>query len=388
MNKFTIMGLLIVGAMLAWLIGLWLTGLWLIIPDARNKNISTNNIDVSSAMSGADEGFKRAFLPRTFTFPQDHGAHSDYKTEWWYLTGNLTTASGRRFGYQLTLFRIGLSAQQVTRTSRWATAEIYMGHFALTDQQNQQFYRFEQFSRSALGLAGARLSPFKVWLEDWHIESEGDNFLPLALHAQGDDVSIQLSLTSNKPLVLQGDKGLSQKSAEPGNASYYYSMTRLQSQGIIRIQDEVFKVNGESWLDREWSTSALGKEQAGWDWFSLQLDDGRDIMFYQLRRKDGTTDSHSSGSIVSLTGETTPLMRADVQLSVLDTWQSPESGIRYPIHWRMEIKKYALAFNIKAIQANQEMLLSARYWEGAVDVFRTGDNVVVGRGYLELSGYD
>ncbi len=372
------MGILIVSVMLLWL-------LW---PDIDKKNI-TRNINVSSAMSGDDEGFKRVLLPRRFSFPQDHGAHSDYKTEWWYFTGNLATASGRRFGYQLTLFRIGLTSQKISRTSQWAAAEIYMGHFALTDQQNRQFYRFEQFSRAALGLSGAQLSPFKVWLENWRIASKGKEFLPLILQAEDNDVRIQLSLNSTKPIVLQGNKGLSQKSSEPGNASYYYSLTRLHSQGVIRIKDEEFAVNGESWLDREWSTSALGKEQVGWDWFALQLNDGRDIMFYQLRRKDGTMDSHSSGSIVALTGETTPLIRADVQLSVIDTWQSPESGVRYPIHWRMEIKKYALAFDIKAIQANQEMLLSARYWEGAVDVFKTGDDSsVVGRGYLELAGYD
>ncbi len=377
MNKFTIIIALIFSVMLFWL-------LW---PDGERKNIA-QSIDVARAMGGDSEGFTRAVLPRVFHFPQDHGPHSDYKTEWWYFTGNLETELGRRFSYQLTLFRIGLSSKKIKRTSLWATSEIYMGHFALTDRQNQQFYRFEKFSRSALGLSGAQANPFKVWLDNWRIESAENTFLPLVLQAEDEGVSIQLTLGSNKPIVLQGNKGLSKKSAELGNASYYYSMTRLQAQGVIRVKDEVFNVRGESWLDREWSTSALGKEQAGWDWFSLQLNDGRDIMFYQLRRKDGSMDPYSSGSIVSVEGESAPLTREDVRLTVTKKWQSLESGIRYPIHWRMEIKKYDLVFGIKAIQPNQEMLLSAHYWEGAVDIFEeSGDKSVIGRGYLELTGY-
>ncbi len=368
-----------------------LIGLW-VFSGVHNNNAQDmlgSGIDISKAMSDEIEGFARAFTPRAFVFPQDHGPHSDYKTEWWYLTGNLETDTGRRFGFQWTLFRIGLAPKKTERASSWGTTEVYMGHFALTDVDNQQFYRFEKFSRAALGLAGAEANPFQVWLENWRIESQGNDFLPLTLTAEDDGISLQITMESRKPIVLQGDRGLSQKSSEAGNASYYYSMTRLNTQGSIRIKDETFSVRGNSWLDREWSSSALGKEQDGWDWFALQLSDGRDLMFYQLRRKDGTMDPHSSGVLVAVDGGVTPLKRDDVKLTTLKTWRSPESGIQYPIRWRMEIKKYRLVLEVNAIQANQEMLLSARYWEGAVDVTGTSNNAsLTGRGYLELAGYD
>ena len=356
-------------------------------PEKNQRQAS--DINVAEALSEGEEGFKRVLSPRDFHFPEDHGPHPDYKTEWWYFTGNLESKSGRRFGYQLTLFRVGLKADAAKRTSQWGTAEIYMGHFAVTDQANQKFYRFERFSRSALGLAGAQANPFQVWLENWRIYSKGNKFLPITLQASDEDVAIHLVLNSSKPIILQGDKGLSQKSSEKGNASYYYSMTRMPTSGEIVLAGNVYKVNGESWLDREWSTSALGKTQAGWDWFSLQLSDGRDIMFYRLRKKDGRTDFYSAGSIVSADGSFTPLESKAVQLVILKEWKSSESGIRYPIQWRMEIPTENLMLEVKAIQSNQEMLLSAHYWEGAVNVSGMVNNTpVTGRGYLELAGYE
>ena len=347
-----------------------------------------DSVSVSDALSGNTEGFARALIPRPFKFPEDHGPHSGYKTEWWYFTGNLFSQHGRRFGYQLTLFRVGLVAEQQEIESQWAASEIYMGHFALTDAASKRFYSFERFSRKALDLAGAQAEPFAVWLENWRVASKGKAFFPLHLYAEQEGVSVSLTLNSHKPIVLQGNQGLSQKSREEGNASYYYSLTRMPSIGVITINGESHEVSGSSWLDREWSTSALGKDQAGWDWFSLQFDDGRELMFYRLRKKDGSADAYSSGSLVSVDGEVTPLKMDDVELTVLKQWQSEETGVRYPIQWQVVLPGHDLNLMVTPVQENQEMNLSVRYWEGAIDVTgQESGQPIRGRGYLELAGY-
>ena len=179
-----------------------------------------------------------------------------------------------------------------------------MGHFALTDVADNRHYHFERFSRGALGLAGAQATPFRVWLEDWALTGAEADLFPLRLRAREGDIALDLTLDAGKPVVLQGDRGLSQKSAEAGNASYYYSHTRMPTQGTVSIGGRNFTVSGASWLDREWSTSALGPDQSGWDWFALQLDDGRELMFYRLRRKDGGMDSFSTGTLVEADGQT------------------------------------------------------------------------------------
>ena len=355
---------------------------------AFSKPPVSDSVSVSDAMSGNTEGFARALISRPFKFPEDHGPHSDYKTEWWYFTGNLTSQRGQRFGYQLTLFRVGLVAEQQEIDSQWATSEIYMGHFAVTDAANKRFYRFERFSRKALDLAGAQAEPFAVWLENWRVASVGKAFFPLRLHAEQEGVSVSLTLHSQKPIILQGNQGLSQKSSEKGNASYYYSLTRMPSTGVIKINGESHEVSGYSWLDREWSTSALGEDQVGWDWFSLQLDDGRELMFYRLRKKDGSSDPYSAGSLISINGEVTPLKLDDVELTVLKQWQSRETGVRYPIQWQIILPEHDLNLMVTPVQENQEMNLSVRYWEGAIDVRgQARGQPIQGRGYMELAGY-
>src|SRR5437868_5938573 len=245
--------------------------------------------------SGA-AGFARVTGPRPFVFPQDHGPHQEYATEWWYYTGNLDAQDGRHFGFQLTFFRFGLAPAPVRRASDWATTNIYMAHFALTDVAGNQFYAFDRFSRGAAGLAGAQGQPFRVWLESWSAEGLGADALPMRLRAAQDQIAIDLTLEGGKPIVLQGDQGVSQKSATPGNASYYYSLTRMPTSGTLRVGAATFQVRGLSWMDREWSTSSLGQDLAGWDWFALQLSDGREVMFYQLRRRDGSSDPVSGGT--------------------------------------------------------------------------------------------
>jgi predicted secreted hydrolase len=343
-----------------------------------------NELSVQSILT--DEGmggFERAYSPRSFVFPADHGPHPRFKHEWWYYTGNLETEQGRRFGFQLTLFRNALAPKPPERASAWATEQIYMAHFALSDIQDGIFHSFERFSRASLGLAGAQVQPFKVWLEDWWTGSKGGGLLPLQLHATEGAIAIDLQLDSNKPIVLQGVQGFSRKSAEPGNASYYYSLTRLLTQGTIHIGDQTYHVKGLSWLDREWGTSALAPEQVGWDWFSLQLDDGRDLMYYQLRRQDGRADAMSSGTLVKADGSYRMLTNDEVELEVLSQWQSPRSGTTYPAHWRLRLPGEALDLEIIPLLADQEMHTSLRYWEGAVSVQGTKS----GRGYVEMTGY-
>ena len=308
--------------------------------------------------------------------------HPEYATEWWYLTGNLQTESGRRFGYQFTLFRVGLRPGEPLKDSAWRTQQIYMGHIAISDAAGARHYSAERFARAAAGLAGVRVAPFEVWLGPWSMRANTGLF-PLTVSAQNEDIGLSLQLQSgDKPLVLQGERGLSRKSATPGNASYYYSFTRLPTRGELRIGNTVYTVQGDSWMDREWSSSALDRDQAGWDWFALQLDDGRDLMYYQLRNKQGGMHAFSRGSLVEKDGSVRTLQPDQVKLTPLRHWQT-EDGVRYPVSWRLQVAEFQLDLEVQALLDDQQMDHSVRYWEGAVEV--SGSHP--GRGYLELSGY-
>jgi predicted secreted hydrolase len=356
-------------------------------PATPTLNPTGQSSAVQSAGGIATAGFARATTPREFVFPLDHGPHPEYAIEWWYYTGNLDSAQGRHFGYQLTFFRIGLTATPAARTSNFATSNIYMAHFALTDVANQKFYAFERFSRSAAGLAGAQGQPFRVWLEDWNATGAGADGLPMRLQAAQDGVAIDLTLEGGKPVVLQGDRGLSQKSDEPGNASYYYSLTRMPTRGSIRIGSETSDVSGLSWMDREWSTSSLGANAVGWDWFAVQLSDGRDLMYAQLRDATGAA-IYSDGTLVDQTGTTRRLARSEISLEATGEWTSPRSGGRYPAAWRLRIASDALDLTLTPYLADQELPLTTIYWEGAVKIAGTAAGVPIGgNGYVELTGY-
>jgi predicted secreted hydrolase len=258
-----------------------------------------------------------------------------------------------------------------------------MGHIAISDIAAGGHHSAERFARAAAGLAGASASPFAVWLGSWSLRG-GTGLFPLLLSAGNDDIGLSLQLQAGgKPLVLQGEGGLSRKSARPGNASYYYSFTRLPTQGELRIGDASYRVAGDSWLDREWSSSALDEDQAGWDWFALQLEDGRELMFYQLRDKQGRAQPFSRGSLVQADGSSHPLLADAVKLTPLRHWQA-EDGARYPVAWRLQVAEHALDLEVQALLDDQLMGHSVRYWEGAVRV--SGSHR--GRGYLELSGYE
>jgi predicted secreted hydrolase len=357
----------------------WLSGR----PGGSVRRADHATIAVAEALGAPAEGFARAEVPRALVFPADHGPHPEFRTEWWYYTGNVRSANGRAFGYQLTFFRIALAPPGVGRESPWATNEVWMAHFAVTDVAGARFSAVSRFARGAIGLAGAEPTPFRVWVEDWSASGiNGEPTPPMHLRAREGDVAIDLVLEPLKPPVPQGDRGLSRKG--PDAASYYYSLTRLATRGAVTIAGERTTVEGVSWMDREWSTSALASDQAGWDWFALQLDDGRELMYYRLRRADGSTDRFSGGSIVARDGTVMPLDAEDVTLDALATWRSHRDGARYPSRWRLAVPAAGLALEIVPRVPDQEWYRPVRYWEGAVTA---GGQGVSGVGYVELVGY-
>ncbi len=347
----------------------------------------SSGLSVVDVLAGADTaGFARALEPRPFVFPADHGPHPDFRTEWWYVTANLESALGDRFGVQLTIFRSALAPEGSSAVSDWTTNQAYMGHFALTDVAANRFSAFERFARGAQGLAGARSAPPRAWLEDWQVEAIEDDAFRIRASEQG--LSVELILRPSKALVLQGEEGLSQKGPGVGNASYYYSFTRMQADGMVWRDGRETAVEGSAWLDREWSTSALAEGQVGWDWFALQLDDGRDLMVYQMRRADGTADPYSKGVLVGPRGGRTPLDLEDIDLTVEERWTSPSTGVTYPALWSLAVPNAGIALRIEPVRSDQELDVTFRYWEGAVDVEGLSDGEPVsGVGYVELTGY-
>ena len=342
----------------------------------------------SHVLSKDDKGFARALTPKKFSFPVDHGAHNPFRSEWWYFTGNLKNPQDRQFGYELTFFRFALNAEIPESKSAWRSNQLYMAHLTLTDVEKGRFYTDERKSRAGNDLAGASTKKYQVWLYDWSAKTEGKADFPLRLQAKADDFAIDLLLTPQKPYVLQGDQGLSQKSPKPGNASYYYSYPRLETKGAITVAGEQFPVIGASWMDREWSTSALSDEQSGWDWFALQLSDNSELMFYQLRRKDGQPDSNSSGSFVLSDNTKISLKEQDVTIKILDSWKSPHSKITYPSRWHLSVPVQNLEVEVVPLLNDQELNVSYRYWEGAVSVNGTKNGQPIsGQGYVELAGY-
>lgn len=358
-----------------------------------------NGSRLSDLLSDADmAGYSLATQTREFRFPEDHGPHPDFRNEWWYLTGNLEDRKGRRFGFELTFFRFALTPRLQTDSggrsgSRWRSRQVYIAHFAVTDSKSEQFYVEQRASRGALGLAGSQTRPFRVWIEDWSISEKqtggtaGNAGEHWQLKAPGEQIALDLELSAEKAPVLNGVGGLSQKSAKQGNASFYYSISRMRSEGRLQIAGETFEVSGLSWLDREWSSSALADDQQGWDWFALQLSDGSDLMFYSIRKTDGTQDEHSAGTWIARDGKVRHLGRDDVNITVTDKWVSPEGGT-YPSGWDIRSPPLDLALSVTPLISNQELFTTVRYWEGAVEVKgRRRGAPVNGYGYVELTGY-
>ena len=359
-------------------------------PASRGGVASAN---VVAALSGeVDAAFARAYEPIPLEFPRDHGAHPEYQTEWWYYTGNLEDAQGEQYGFQFTIFRSALTPSMPARDSDLATNQIYMGHFALTDAASNVHYSFERFSRGAGGLAGATGEPeVNIWLEDWQVTRSA----PDTMHIQaqttdeaGATVAIDLHLRETRPPVLHGDAGLSQKGPEAGNASYYYSLVGLETMGSITVRGRTLEVTGRSWMDHEFGTSALSANALGWDWFSLQLDNGAALMLAQIRTVDGGAIGEFEGTLVMADGTQARITNADFTLEVLDEWTSRTTNITYPARWQLTAPTHDLDVEIVPLIPDQEMKVSYVYWEGAVNA--TGQMAgapVTGRGFVELTGY-
>jgi len=351
--------------------------------------------------AGGAGGFAQALTPRALVFPRDHGPHPEFRQEWWYLTGNLDAAGGERFGFELTFFRFALapppaptadagSAAQgkaPAATSAWRTRELYMAHFAITDVAAKRFRYAQKLARGALGLAGAEAAPLRVWIDDWTLRAAGAAPGDWRLEAAQEGYTLELELHPLSPPVLNGAAGLSRKSDAPDSASYYYSIPRIAVRGTLRRQGKPLAVQGLAWLDREWGSGGLGPGQAGWDWFALQLDDRTALMFYALRRRDGSRDPHSAGTWVESSGEVRALTSAAVDIDVNDHWTQAD-GVRYPSGWRVRVPSLALDVTVRPVLADQELKTSPRYFEGAVDVSGAhAGRPLRGRGYVELVGY-
>ncbi|MFQ5859916.1 MAG: lipocalin-like domain-containing protein, partial [Anaerolineae bacterium] len=268
----------------------------------------------------------------------------------------------------------------------WATNQVYMAHFAVTDVAGGRFHNFERFSRGAAGLAGASGGPYHVWLESWSAEETEPGMV--RLRAAEDDVKLDLTLRETKPPALHGEAGLSRKSSTRGNASYYYSLTRIDTTGTVTIGDQTFTVRGLSWMDHEFGTSYLADNHTGWDWFSLQLDDGREVMYFQIRQEDGGIEPLSGGSLIEADGAVRHLSREGVAIQVLDRWTSPHTAATYPAGWHLSVPAADLELDVKPYASNQELNVSYAYWEGAVRVTgESADGPMIGVGYVELTGY-
>jgi predicted secreted hydrolase len=337
------------------------------------------------------EGWKQASAPRPWSFPRDHGSHPEYRTEWWYFTGNLTDPGDKRYGYQLTFFRYGLKPASGPAINAWSIGDIYFAHFALTDVSGNAFHYAERVSRGGPGLAGAKGTGMNVHVLNWSAAMEGKR---IDLMASQQGMELTFRLTPGKPVVLHSNRGLSKKGPERGEASYYYSFTDLKTEGTIRTPGMASPaaVRGTSWFDHEFGSNQMTEDKAGWDWFALHLSDGRDLMIYYLRKKDGTVERESSGTLVEPDGASRRLRLADVETTILSYWKSDKSAGRYPAAWRIRVPGAAIDLSINPLVAGQELVTTGSrpitYWEGAVSGKGTsrGKEVTV-EGYVELTGY-
>ncbi len=338
-------------------------------------------------------GFRLALPGYQYRFPQDHGSHDTFRTEWWYYTGHLTARNGRRFGFQLTFFRRGISPERIrTEPSRWTIRHLYLAHLALSDLDNGRFYMSEKISRAGLGKAGADADRLHVWIDRWSVERLAGNSDRHHLRAAADGFAVDLTVTALKPPVVHGTDGVSRKGHRRGQASHYYSLTRLATEGRVTVGGEQFEVVGTSWMDHEFGSADLDREVVGWDWFSLQLSNNSELMVYRLRRADGSADPASSGTLILADGRSQHLPGDSLRLEPLTYWTSPASGARYPQRWRLSCTSPQFSLEVTPLLANQELRTGrstqVTYWEGAVQAAGTWHGAAVsGQGYVEMTGY-
>jgi predicted secreted hydrolase len=336
--------------------------------------------------------FERALPGYEYVFPRDHFAHPEFQIEWWYYTGNLETAEGRRFGFELTFFRTAVERERPAE-SAWDVDQVYLAHFTLSDIETGRFHQAERVNRAGPGIAGASLDERAIWNGNWRVEwlDPNDALGGQRMRAVAADFALELELTPKKGPVIHGVDGVSQKAAGEGKASHYVSFTRLETRGSVTVEGKRYEVSGAAWMDHEFSTDSLGEGQTGWDWMSILWDDGSELMLYRMRRDDASVDRHSSGTVIFADGRSRHLKSEEIEMIPSGWWTSPRTGGRYPLAWTVRVPTLGLEFRMTTPLESQEVVSEAgpSYWEGASDFVGTGPNGPVrGRGYVEMTGYD
>lgn len=352
-----------------------------------------------AAVGAVPRVFQQALPGYVYRFPRDHYSHDEYKTEWWYYTGHLRARDGSKYGYELTFFRIGMDVPDPPPSSPWSVDNVYMAHFAVSDLAHSQFVHFQRLNRPGVGTAGASQTELKVFNGNWSLRGTPQHQVlhasdreRLSNNAVGEPYAIDLVLTPVKPPVEEGENGVSQKASCRGCASHYYSFTRLATSGELTVNGRKLAVDGTSWMDHEYGSSQLASDQAGWDWFSVQLDDNSELMLYLLRQKDGSIDPHSAGTIVRADGKSKHLALGDFHVRATSNWKSASSGARYPVNWLISIPRERISVSVTPDLLNQELIKKhphdVTYWEGSCTVNgAVGGRPVHGQAYVEMTGY-
>jgi predicted secreted hydrolase len=349
--------------------------------------VSLSQAPSASAAAADHETFvyRRALPGYRYEFPQDHFAHPEFRTEWWYYTGNLRDVQGKRFGFELVFFRQAQRRGATQNQSAWRVDDLYLAHLALTDVDGKRFYDRQRLNRAGPGIAGADFARRRIWNGNWSSQWDGEK---QTLEAVAEEFRFRLRLNPLKPPVIHGTHGVSQKAPGEGQASYYVSFPRLEVTGEVWLDRSRHEVRGTAWMDHEWFTHELAQNQVGWDWFSVQMDNGAELMLFELRRKDGSIDPFSSGTYIDREGRAHHLTRAEFSLTPGAQWKSPTTGTAYPVHWQIRVPSFGVMLEASA-QLNEQELISRdnvapTYWEGAV----TYSGSSTGVGYLEMTGYD
>ncbi len=335
------------------------------------------------AAAAPDAGIYSAVTPgRPLVFPADHGSHPDYRTEWWYVTGWLTTQNGESLGFQVTFFRTRPGVAE-DNPSAFAPRQLLIAHCALSDPKRGRLWQDQRIRREGFDLAEAKTGDTDVWIDDWKLERRGNVYETTVV---AEDFSLNLNFTPTQPPMLNGVAGVSRKGPQADAASYYYSVPHLQVAGTVVRAGSSQRVSGEAWLDHEWSSEYLDSEAVGWDWIGINLDDGGALMAFRIRGANGQS-RWTGGSLRGADGHLQILDTADVGFAPRRAWASPRTGIKYPVEWL--VRAGAREFELRPLLDDQEndtrLTTGAIYWEGAVRAYER--QRPVGRGYLELTGY-
>jgi len=349
-------------------------------------------ISVQHSAMATGRNFELARPGYKYSFPKDHASHNNFKTEWWYYTGNLKGEDGNHYGYELTFFRSALNLDRPVQNTIWAMPDIYMAHFALTDVNANKFYTKARLQRSGPDFAGSSTDKLKVWNLNWSASMNNQENEKQTLKAKSTDCALELEVTPQKPLVIQGENGISRKASKGDHASHYYSYTRLKTEGWLSIKGKRIKVSGLSWMDHEFGSNQLDENQVGWDWFSIHLDNNKEIMLYLMRLKDGSYDQASSGSLISEQGKLKFLKLSDYQIKSVGKWRSEKTKIEYPMGWQIDLPAFNVHLKVSPKIHNQEFARqdgnAVTYWEGACSVLGTyEDKTCKGDAYVEMTGY-